>query len=148
VSDKTQRNLLILVVLVLVGVLLLNAFGLGLRWPMNASWQWPIYSVASIAAPAPAPAANGNFNVIDAEFARGVTTTVEGPVIVQWWDGSTAGCGIVKVDAGKTFTWALMGHWWKIVSQSALDNGWPASHDAYTTNNPQCVGTLPAGALK
>jgi len=73
---------------------------------------------------------------------------IAGPAIIQWWDGSTAGCGIVRVDTGRTFTWALMGHWWTFNSQSALESDWPNSLDQYTADNPQCTAALPAGALK
>ncbi len=93
-----------------------------------------------------APAAPAN--VADAEFDKDVGKTIEGPAIIQWWDGSTAGCGIVKVDTGRTFTWALMGHWWTFSSQSALESDWPNSLDQYTADNPQCTAPLPSGALK
>lgn len=101
-----------------------------------------IYSCPS-AETAPAPPVP-----TDAEFDKGVETAVEGPAIIQWWDGSTAGCGIVRVDTGRTFTWALMGHWWTFTSQSALESDWPNSLDQYTADNPQCTAPLPSGALK
>jgi len=98
-------------------------------------------TIATTADPAPA-------NVADAEFDKGVSKTVEGPAIIQWWDGTKAGCGIVKVDTGQTFTWALMGHWWTFTSQSALENDWANSLAQYAADNPQCTTPLPAGTLK
>lgn len=134
---------------------------------LAALWLWPGWVrlavfpptpkvVVTEAAPLPAPAAETTGTdaevqtpkVTDAEFDKGVETTIEGPAIIQWWDGSTAGCGIIRVDTGRSFTWSLMGHWWTFNSQSALESDWPNSLDQYTADNPQCTSALPEGALK
>ena len=106
---------------------------------MVANSTYPCPEIVETA-PAPAPT--------DAEFDKGVKTVIEGPAIVQLWDGSKAGCWILKVDAGHSVTWNLAGHWWTFNSQSALESDWPNSLDQYTADNPQCTAALPAGALK
>jgi hypothetical protein len=80
----------------------------------------------------------------NAEYPDGVTITINGPAIVEWADPdppTSPNCGIYELNAGKSFTWNSVGHYWLYTNQASLDNDWPGHLQAYQSKqgNGSCI---------
>ncbi|HUV71979.1 MAG TPA: hypothetical protein VMW25_03135 [Clostridia bacterium] len=62
--------------------------------------------------------------------------TVEGPAIVEWWDGSSQE-GIFRLGEGEPFSYQQDGTWWCFSSSAALDARYPTHRAEYFNSHPK-----------